>query len=122
LRIAIKITYESVNLSMTIIRGKDILDMDQSMFVKSDTDVSDPFVVAMLRSEKKNQSRVLGRTAVMKDKKNPVWNYDLVEQDIDLREMKTIRLDVRDKDTYTRDSKIGYVDIDIVSLYVHHNH
>ena len=96
--------------------------MDQSMFVKSDTDVSDPFVVAMLRSEKKNQSRVLGRTAVMKDKKNPVWNYDLVEQDIDLREMKTIRLDVRDKDTYTRDSKIGYVDIDIVSLYVHHNH
>ena len=100
LRIAIKVTYERVNLAMTIIRGKDVLDMDQSMFAASATDVSDPYVVAMLRSEEKKTMKVLGRTAVLEDKKNPVWNHKVVEEDIDLREMKTIRLDVRDKDTY----------------------
>ena len=61
--------------------------------------------------------KVLGRTAVLEDKTNPVWNHEIVEDDIDLREMKTIRLDIRDKDTYTRDSVIGYVDIDIQSLH-----
>ena len=62
LRIAIKVTYERVNLAMTIIRGKDVLDMDQSMFAASATDVSDPYIVAMLRSEEKKTMKVLGRT------------------------------------------------------------
>ena len=81
------------------------------------TDVSDPYVVAtMLRGREKKTMKVLGRTAVLEDKKNPVWNHKVVEEDIDLRKMKTIRLDVRDKDTYTKDAVIGYVDIDIQSL------
>ena len=71
----------------------------------------------MLRKYLTRASRSNTGTAVLEDKKNPVWNHKVVEEDIDLREMKTIRLDIRDKDTYTRDSVIGYVDIDIQSLH-----
>ena len=58
LRIAIKVTYERVNISMTIMRGKDLLDMDQSMFVKSATDASDPSAVshALLRGKENDES------------------------------------------------------------------
>eukprot|EP00939_MAST-03C_sp_MAST-3C-sp1_P002718 g2718.t1 len=107
-----------MNVKVVIERGRGLKDTDRSMF-HNKGNVSDPFVVAMLlRNNQKDdvEKRVIGRTEVQKDNLNPVWNFSLLEKSVDIDSWQVLRFSVRDKDTYTRDSKIGIVDIPLKSM------
>ncbi|XP_074583813.1 protein C2-DOMAIN ABA-RELATED 5-like [Curcuma longa] len=69
-----------------------------------DANGSDPYVIVRMGSQKL-------RTSVKKNNVNPVWNEDLTLTVSD--PIHPLKLQVFDKDTFTRDDKMGDAEIDI---------
>ncbi|KAG8100872.1 hypothetical protein GUJ93_ZPchr0013g37507 [Zizania palustris] len=86
-------------LNVRVLRGVNLVCRDA-------TD-SDPYVVLHLDNQKL-------RTSVIKKTTNPVWNEDLT---LAVRNPATpIKLEVFDKDTFSKDDRMGDAEFDIEAL------
>ncbi|RLN36254.1 protein C2-DOMAIN ABA-RELATED 5-like [Panicum miliaceum] len=86
-------------LSVKVLRGVNL--------VSRDANGSDPYVVLNLDGQKL-------KTGVMKKTVNPVWNEDLT---LAVKNASTpIKLEVFDKDTFSKDDQMGDAEFDIEAL------
>ncbi|PAN09277.1 hypothetical protein PAHAL_2G007900 [Panicum hallii] len=86
-------------LSVKVLRGVNL--------VSRDANGSDPYVVLDLDGQKL-------KTGVMKKTVNPVWNEDLT---LAVKNASTpIKLEVFDKDTFSKDDQMGDAEFDIEAL------
>ncbi|CAD6221613.1 unnamed protein product [Miscanthus lutarioriparius] len=86
-------------LSVRVLRGINL--------VSCDAKGSDPYVVLSLDGQKL-------KTSVMKKTVNPVWNEDLTLAVMDAS--APIKLEVFDKDTFSKDDLMGDAEFDIEAL------
>ncbi|KAL6647662.1 hypothetical protein ACP70R_015099 [Stipagrostis hirtigluma subsp. patula] len=86
-------------LSVRVLRGVNLVSRDATG--------SDPYVVLHVDGQKV-------KTGVMKKTVNPVWNEDL---SLAIKNAETpIKLEVFDKDTFSKDDKMGDAEFDIEAL------
>ncbi|CAL5092093.1 unnamed protein product [Urochloa decumbens] len=86
-------------LSVRVLRGINL--------VSRDAKGSDPYVVLNLDGQKL-------KTGVMKKTVNPIWNEDLTLAVLDAA--APIKLEVFDKDTFSKDDEMGDAEFDIEAL------
>ncbi|KAK8458786.1 hypothetical protein SEVIR_2G006300v4 [Setaria viridis] len=86
-------------LSVRVLRGVNLANRDAKG--------SDPYVVLNLDGQKL-------KTSVMKKTVNPVWNEDLTLAVMDAS--APIKLEVFDKDTFSKDDRMGDAEFDIEAL------
>jgi len=107
----------SVSLHVDILEARNLIDADRSISAMlQSNDTSDPFVSVMLMGFHDDEKEEIGRTEVVKNDVNPVWKYSMVKRHIDMNETGVVRLSVRDYDQFSKDSKLGNVDLPMLGL------
>ena len=112
-----KDTMNNITINLEILEARNLIDADKSISsMLQSNDTSDPYVAVMLMGLEDDEKKEIDQTDVVKDNVNPVWKHTMTKKHIDLNKTGVLRLAVRDYDKFSKDSKIGNVDLPLVGL------